>query len=339
MMRMLRTAAAGIVLVLALASCDVLFMGVFPSSLGQATARADLSAAIDPAAAATFNLAIARSYGFEFVILYSTVGFDSTKPHLVVLSPSLSVQNEYSQSDIPFPFSGNSVFAHLSNGHVVVGNFDGAATSTGLKLIGQIPNLAPPLNGWSIIGAQLPSMAAYAWSSFQVDQTNTMSYKAFLEDWTPSAPSSLTRLVRPIDSAHPQLWLSGAFTNPEDELGNTSLFVFGESGTDTDWFVQIPKSPDLEIAPAAPIFSSGYPTFSKDHLDSGSISVTVDGIVAYDGSARSWIRFTPSNPDTVASLYVANRGSNEKSAFSFSGGYYCIWDPDRRILTRYEDWW
>jgi hypothetical protein len=337
MTRMARVAVAGIGLVLSLASCDILFMGVFPASLGQETARADLSSKIGEADAATFNLSIARAYGFEFLILYSTDGFDGTKPHLIVMSPALAVLNTYTLNDIPF-FAGNSVFAHLFDGHVAIGNFDGLATSAGLKLVGQLPSSAT-LSNWSIIGGRSPTMNAYTWSGFQVDQSNLMTYNAYLEAWTPGVPASLARVVRPIDRSHAQLRLVGVYTNPEDELGNESLFVFGESGGGTDYFVQIPKSPDLETAPATPIFASGYPTFSKDNLDSGTIAVTEDSIVAFDGSARSWIRFTPSDPDTVTSLYVGRRGSNERSAFSFSGGYYCIWDPQTRILTRYEDWW
>jgi hypothetical protein len=345
MKRMLRAAVAGIGLLLALASCDVLFMGVFPSSLGQATARADLSAYIDPSAASTFNLAIARSYGFEFAILYSTAAFNGMKPHVIVLSPGLKVLNTYSTADMlaaPFSFSfnGNSVFAHLVDGHIVIGNFDGLATSAGIRLVGPIPG-GVPLNGWPIIGAQPPTMTAYAWSGFKVDQTNTMTYNAYLESWGPGAPATLSRLVRSIDASHGALQLDGVFTDPEDELGNVSLFVFGDrsANSSVEWFVQIPKSPDLEAPPSAPIFSGAYPIFSKEELDSQSIAVTQDGIVAYQYDTQSWIRFTPSDPDTVTSLYSARSQSHQKSAFSFSGGWYGVWDPDTRTLVRYEDWW
>jgi hypothetical protein len=332
-----KMAALGICMLLALGSCDVLFMGVFPGSAGQATARADLSAVIGSADAGTFSLSIARSYGFELVILSSPAGFDPTKAHIVVLSPKLGALNTYTLADIPY-FSGGSVFAHLIDGHIVIGNFDGVVSSAGLA-----PSPASPLpifvNGWPIIGAVQPTMLFYTWDNFQIDSANTMSYNGYLDDW--SGATLLTRVVRPIDASHGRLFLDGVFTNPEDELGNASLFVLRENNTDTDHFIQVPKSPDLE-APgtlSTDIFSSNYPTFSKSHLDPGSVAVTADSIVAYDSNARAWIRFTPSSPDTVTSLYVGRRGSHEKSAFSFSGRYYCIWDPDARTLTRYEDWW
>jgi hypothetical protein len=144
MTRTIRTAVSGIAIILALASCDVLFMGVFPSSLSQATARADLSSVIGQAGANTFNVSIARSYGFEFVILSSSGGFDPTRPHVIVLSPALEVLNTYSLADMAaapysFSFSGGSAFAHLADGHIVIGNFDGQATSAGLKLVGPVP--------------------------------------------------------------------------------------------------------------------------------------------------------------------------------------------------------
>jgi hypothetical protein len=329
--------AAGLLFVFSLVGCDALFTGPFPASLGQATVRADLSAVIASADAAQFDLAICRSYGFEFVILSSPSGSSGTTPRMIVMSPALVVKNSYSLNDIPF-FAGSSAFSHLFDGHIVVGNVDGLATSAGLVLSGQIPNTAP-LSGWSLLGARLPTLNAYAWSGFQVDQANTMTWNAYQDDWSPTPPTMFSRVIRAVDANHPRLWLSGAFTDPEDERGNASLFVFGESGTNTEYFVQVPKSPDLETPPATPIFSSGYPTFTKSNLDSGTIAVTSDSVVAFDGSARSWIRFTLAAPGTVTSLRVARRGSHERSAFSFSGGYYCIWDPDTRTVTRYEDWW
>ena len=336
MRRPTRLAAVGVGLILSLASCDILFMGVFPSSLGQATARIDLSDRIGSAEASTFNLSIARSYGFEFVILYSGAGLGSTKDSLIVLSPQLGVKNEYAYN-FGTASPNISVFAHLSDGHIVAGNFDGLATSAGLQLIGPVPG-GVTLSNWSIIGSTTTS--AYAWTGFWMDSTtNSMSYSAYKQDWTAASIPTLTRTVRPVDPTQPGLWLNGVFTNPEDVLGNTCLFVFGEENSNTTHFVQVPKSPDLDMPPTPAIFSSGYPTFSKSNLDSGSIAVTTDGIVAYDGSARSWIRFTATNPNGVTSLYVGERNRNEKTAFSFSGGYYCVWDPVTRVLTRYENWW
>jgi hypothetical protein len=166
-----------------------------------------------------------------------------------------------------------------------------------------------------------------------------MTYSAYLESWAPGAPATLSRLVRPLDASHGPLDLDGVFTNPEDELGNACVFAFADHSAGTEWFVQVPKTPDVEQPPAAAIFGGAYPTFSKEDLDSRSIAVTMDGIVAFQYKTQSWIKFTPSDPDTVSSLYIGKKGSNQLSAFSFSGGYYCIWDPDTRTLVRYEDWW
>jgi len=343
MRKTVRLAIIGFCMLLALASCDVLFMGVFPGSAGQATARADLSALIGPADAGTFNLSIARSYGFEFVILSSPTAFDPARTHIVVLSPKLEKMNTYSLADVPFFSAGPTfvaAYGHLSDGHIEIGNIDGVASAAGITL-SVPPQLSITLGNWPIIGARLPTLLFYTWNNFRIDSTNTLLYDGYLDDW--SGFTSLSRLVRPIDATHGQLFLDGVFTNPEDDVGlnNASLFAFREKDTDTEHFVQIPKSPDLEDPSVitGDIFSSGYPTFSKSHLDSGSVAVTADSIVAYDENARAWIRFTPFSPDDVTSLYVGRRGSQEKSAFSFSGGYYCIWDPDTRTLTRYEDWW
>ena len=67
--------------------------------------------------------------------------------------------------------------------------------------------------------------------------------------------------------------------------------------------------------------------------------VLVHFIIGYSSRNQSLVRFSPSAPDVETPLRVLTHPSNGQIAFSFSGGYYCVWDPTTRILTRYEDWW
>ena len=54
---------------------------------------------------------------------------------------------------------------------------------------------------------------------------------------------------------------------------------------------------------------------------------------------RSMIHFTPTTTTSPASLHLGTLSDGLVMAFSFSGGFYCTWDPSTRVLTRYEDWW
>jgi hypothetical protein len=137
------------------------------------------------------------------------------------------------------------------------------------------------------------------------------------------------------------VYFRNAFADPGDDAGNTALLVFEDLASSTDYFVQVPKVPDLAGGwPALPILSNPqYPQFKKANLDGSSISVTAQGFVGYDNSTQSWIRFLPSAPDTVQSLYVGNHDSSQGVAFSYGGDYFCTFDPATRALTRYEKWW
>jgi hypothetical protein len=135
--------------------------------------------------------------------------------------------------------------------------------------------------------------------------------------------------------------LDGVFTDPEDTNNNLAILVFRDDSSETDYFLQVPKNPDLMNGfPGPALFDNpAYTSFSVPNLAESSVMVTLDGIIAYNQNTQSWVRFTPSAPGTVSSLHVPTRKYYAPTAFSFSGGYYCVWDPDTEVLTRYEKWW
>ena len=77
--RCLRLAAGGMFL-LALSACELLFIGAFPPSVGQATARADLSGDIDPSTASYFTLSTVNAGGIEYVLLFTGLGVTHPLP-------------------------------------------------------------------------------------------------------------------------------------------------------------------------------------------------------------------------------------------------------------------
>ena len=344
--RLIRVTAVAAILALPLASCDILFMGSFPSDTAQATARVDLSSSISASAAGSFTLSIARSGKYEYILLVSTLGFDTSLPHLLVLSPALQVQNSHSLDDIiacnpsGIPWNGTAVMTHLADGRVVIGNLQTAASSAGLSLDMKLTAAPAELNGWTVEGPQ-PSFLT--WSDFNLDpSTHQLSYVEYAGDWS----TRTTRNTLVSSPAGIQYSLEGVFTDPEDSLNNLALVVFSESNTGQSafHFIMAPKNPDFanQFPGPEPIMENPAYTstqFVKNDLEQGTICVTSDSIIGYDSNTQSLVRFTPADPSAEARLHVPGLSSGMQIAFSFSGTYYCRWDPATRVLTRYERWW
>jgi hypothetical protein len=166
-----------------------------------------------------------------------------------------------------------------------------------------------------------------------VSGSGTLNWSAYSTTWTVVNPVScpLGRNVR----------IRGVFTDPESLQHNIALLVFDDTDSDTQYFFQVLKDPDLKNGLfGPPLFDNpAYSAFTKEGLGSNEFFVTADGIIGFEDGSNSWVRFTPEEPDTESRLYAGKRKENLKSAFSFSGGYYCTWDPDSRTLVRMEKWW
>jgi hypothetical protein len=340
MLRQVRILVAGAVMLLSLASCDVLFNGAYSSELGQSTAVVDLSGIISASPASTYKLAILRSGNDEFVLLYSSTPFDSTQIHLVVLSPTLKVLNRFSGDDISglppvgVPFSGSSAVTHLVDGRIIIGNVEAVPAAGSLTLLDKLNMPVNPvdvhLDGSTIVG---PASASLTWTGFSVDPSGALSWSAYAGDWT-----TVGTMSHPLGR---QVQIGGVFTDPESTQHNVAFLVFNDGSSNTQYFMQVPKNPDLVNGlPGPPLFNNpAYKTFTKSGLSQGETFLTADSIIGFEENSQSWVRFTASSPDTVTKLYTGSRKHSLESAFSFSGGYYCTWDPDKRSIVRNEKWW
>ncbi len=347
MRQLIRAAAVALVLALSLASCDVLFMGNFPSDLTQATARIDLSGSIPASAAGNFTLSVIKLGKIEYVLLFSSLNFNVSLPHLLVLSPDLQVQNSYTLDTIDnavppsgTPFGGNAALAHLSDATIVIGNLQTTPSGNGLALTAKLSGaVSLPLSGWTIEG---PQPGYLTWSSFGLYSSQQLFYQEYADDW--STQTSKSALV---SSGGTQYNFDGVFTDPEDSLNNVALMVFAESNTSQGafHFIQVPKSPDFSnLFSGLPIMENPAYTgtqFVKNDLEYGILYTTSDSIIGYNSHAQSFVRFAPppADPSVETPLRAPYNSGDVKIAFSFSGGYYCTWDPATRILTRYQDWW
>jgi hypothetical protein len=333
MTRCARRVLLAAVILLTLCACDILFVGRFSSDLGQATARADLSGGVGAYDAPSFSLSIVMYEEAEYVLLYSGTDFDSAATHLYVLSPDLTVLNAYTLEDIAalspvgVAFSGSAAMTHLGEKRIIIGNVVAMPSEKGMELKEKLASPAS-LDGWAIEG---PAAADYTWTGFQSD-SSTLSYSAYAPGW--SSPTPVTC------SLGKYAWFRGAFADPTDAEGNAVILAFSVFDENACYFLQVAKTPDLQTGFGGYTLLTDYSAIIKQDLDGNTVAATKDGIVAYSEPAKSWIWFTPSDPGNERKLPVRSWDSDVmKAAFSFTNGWYCVWNADTRTLTRYEKWW
>ncbi len=152
--------------------------------------------------------------------------------------------------------------------------------------------------------------------------------------------------VVPIHPTVPGFWLRALFAEPYPSAGDVVLALEenepNAEGKWVTWFVRIPRASfDGTITPN---FLDGvsYPSFTKTSIDSSSMGLTADGIVAYSYATQDYILFSFDDPDTLTTLH-AGRIDDEKdslrTSWSWSGGYSCVYDTRTKILSKVATWW
>jgi hypothetical protein len=327
----IRRAAMGCILLLALGSCQVLFVGVFPASAGQITARADLSASIAAAPASSFLLKRVVTGGAEYFLLFSPVGFDGAQAHVLVLDDSLRVLNTYTSNDLGGP-PGSPYAMTDVNGNVIIGGVLFTPQPNGLVFVGGAP---VALTGPSVTGLPLfPSNEVnfsvsggfLTWA--QWDQTWAIS--------TPEPPSSVAV------GGPSSLFLSDVLTEV-DSAGMPDVFVL-RGNNNTTYLLLLPKdlidSGNLAGVIATSIFADLGPLgliVQKSNLDN-SIGLAYGEVFAYDHDSESLIHFNLKTPDSMDKMPMKwSRGS--QVAAGVSGTFCVVWDPASRTVSKYDQWW
>jgi hypothetical protein len=341
---------AAVIVLLALGSCDILFNGVFPGAVAQATARADLSKTVDAAPAGSFQLSTVSSGGNEYVILFTPFTFDSSRTHLVIMDSQLKVLNSYTLDELTqLPpvglFSGNWTMTECNN-RVVIGNLLFDPSPAGFVFFQKQSGIF--LNGPSVRGKPVFD---YNETNFRISGGELL-YDEYWIDWSPFGTKGAGRplgVPSPPPPGGSYFELSNVFTDT-DSASSPDVLVFQANGpTSLTYFLRVPKDIiDGDLGTA--VLGSGLPdVFSyaaanlpplvvKSNLERDSIGFSRAGIVAYDRDSRSLVRFTLDAPDTVSSLSI-KWVNGMKAAAGLSGSYCVVWDPVTRTLTRYEQWW
>jgi hypothetical protein len=357
MVRALRLAAMICALLLPLASCDVLFSGVFSPAIAQVTARADLSASIAAAPAGSFSLSTVSAGGNEYVLLFSAMAFDSTKNHLIVMDSHLNVLNSFTLDALDAlpsaadPFGNGNSFGQISamtgvNGQVLIGNIWFDASPAGFSFSHKVSGPTFCLSGPSVADMSSPGFNEINFTIFSGNLVYTQYDSAWGWLAGPFAP-----LGTPSPPPSGLLNLANVFADP-DSAASPDVLVFqdsGGSGPSHMYFLRMPKAdiiintpPYFAIGTDPDIFthaSLNYPPIVvKSNLSSQALAFSRAGIFAYDFQSDSLVRFTLDAPDSVSSLPLKDV-NGMKLAAGISGSYCVVWDPVSRTLTRYEQWW
>jgi hypothetical protein len=347
MVRSLRVAGmlGAFLLLLLLGSCQVLFIGMFPAALGQATARADFSARIAAAPASYFSLSTVSAGGNEYVILFTSMSFDTSQVHLLIMDPHLNVLNAYSINDLAAISAGPLLNGNCTmtdvDGFVVIGNMRFSAQPTGFTLDTSYP-------GVSLYAPSVSGMPSYFFNEtrFRTSGSNPMTGVFLLYDEYNSAWAPTLTFVTPLGIPDPptqNLRFQNVFTD-HDSAATPDLFIFQDDSAQRTYFLRIPKL-DIDgglsvvTSAASNVFTYyGASVITKSNLSSQTVSFCRAGVIAYDQDSESLVRFTLEAPDSVSSLAL-KRVDRMQVAAGMSGTYCVVWDPGTRTLTRYEQWW
>jgi hypothetical protein len=346
-MRAMRASTVLLLSFLALGSCGLLFLTPFSSDLAQTLAVRDFSKEIDDPSLDNFQpFVLERVTGSETTRLILLVGgqpYPDKKPWLFILKEDLSLAQDpftladmYNKVTAPAPFNGTRAMVD-SDGQVVVGNAlfditDGALTSVGPA--GDLDGLY----GWGFPTAALGDNVISLGSS-----GTKLRWDRYNSCWTLQA-SDEERFIR---SNSRNLWLRNVLADSNPATAAVIL-AFEEdkdpaTDTSTTYFVKVLRNrfngslPDYFLDDAL-----NYPSTTKTDLESSHMGYTSDGIVAYEHSSQSWIIFPFEAPNVVQSMGVGDISDdleNQRFAWSYSGGYACVYDRRSRTLSKVAKWW
>jgi hypothetical protein len=328
MVKAMRLVVTAIVALLALDACQVAFIGVFPPTSSQMTARTDLSAQVAAGPAASFNLAIVSAGGSEYVLLFSSAGFDPAQTHLVVLDSQLRVISAFTNAELYAAASSYLLGQYAmadANSQVVVGNIRFTASQTGFLATGTVAAVLwqPSLVN---LGANEANFSASG---------GAFSYTEYDSAWLSLGSRSV-----PLGAPSTSINLVGAFTDP-DSLSAPIVFMLQDYGSQQSYFLSIPKDDiagtNLSTVVTTSVFATFNP-FSKSTLDPSTACYSHGNIIAYDHQSEALVRFPLDDPSNVSSLPLIS-ASSRRVAAGISGTYCVVWDADTRELTRYEQWW
>ena len=332
MVRSLSRLLATLAMVLLLASC-IFVLSVFPPTLSQVVARADLSGTIPAGAGSRYKVYIVTPTGGEFVLLMrENSGID---PVVVVLDSNLNLIQTYTQTQLngwgSFDSSGTMLMADAA-GNVEISNFAFSASELATVNVNPSWTSNPTLAD--------PGFCSPYWQKndihFQVTGGNNLSY----DQWQWWASQDFTSGAIPVNGTGGNYRVEAAY-NVDDSpsLGEVVLVLSEQNNSSNVTFVAIPLVNIRNNTVLSPLLSN-YPSKALTNIDSSSIGFAGDSLVAYSYDSHSLKRYSLTSPfNEIGSLPLGKSSDHLHYAYKMTGGYSVIYDEETRKLTKVANWW
>jgi hypothetical protein len=303
-------------------------MSVFPSTLSQVLAVADLSATIPAGSGPQYNVSVVTPTGGEFVILMNR-SF-GTDPAAVIMDSNLKLIQTYTTAQLNGwgIVNGQNVFTDAARN---VALRDHWFTAFWLSTVNAPPS--GPTNT-PLFGASFSSPAALInEANFQI-AGNNLTYTQYDSSWgLPAGRGPFT-----VNVAGGNYYLNAVFNVDDTPTAGEVVLVLSDS-SNSFYFVAIPLFNILNNSVVPPLFSN-YPYTTLKNIDSSSIGFAGDSLVAYSYDSNSLKRYSLTPPFKEAgSVSVAKNNSRLQYAYKMTGGYSVVYDEDARSLTKVANWW
>ena len=325
-----------VILALPLSAC-IFVASVFPATLSQIVARADLSAVIPANAGSQYQPYIVTPSGGEFVMLMRNNG--GPDPVTVVMDANLKVIQTYSLSQLNGWGYDGVGYRPMLNAEGTV-EFSNIAFSTGnLSTVNQNPSFG---GHPSITGPGFGSPGNANDINFTMTGGNTLTYAQWNWYYAPFEFNSNPVVVNGTGGNYQVVAVYDVDDTPT--AGEVVLVLSDQGSSSNVYFVAIPLVDILTFgAVGSPLFSN-YPYKTLSNVNSFSVGFAGDSLVAYDGNSNSLVRYSVKPPfNQLGSLSLgSNNGNNNGNiqyAYKMTGGYYVVYDPNARTLTKVANWW
>ena len=323
-----------IILILPLSAC-IFVMSVFPTTLSQVVARADLSAVIPANTGSQYQPFIVTPSGGEFVLLMRTNG--GPDPVTIVMDSNLKVIQTYSLSQLNGWGYDGIGYRPMLNAEGTV-EFSNIAFSTGdLSTV----NHNASFGGHpSVIGPGFGSPTGTANDiNFTTGTGNTLSYAQWSWFYAPFEFNSNPAVVNATGGNYRVVAVYDVDDTPA--AGEVVLVLSDQGNSSNVYFVAIPLV-DIVTPPgnvSSPLLSN-YPYKTLSNVDAFSVGFAGDSLVAYSNDSNSFKRYSVTPPfNEIGNLSADKSKSQLQYAYKTTGGYYVVYDQSARTLTKVANWW
>lgn len=326
------------VILLALGSCGIFLVTIFPMASALTVAQRDFSSEITGGILDKFHPFVLEKDGTRLILLVGGHPYDSTKPWLFVMREDLSPIAQYTINDLALvagPVFGDSAVIDCY-GNPIIGNVRFALAGDTITPTGPAGNLGNRggLNNFQFsTGLSMGNACHFSASG------PTLNWDQYDCSWNFQYSYS-----QQFSTSGRELRLRDVCVQPYPATSAVTL-VLEENDVDssTSIFVRVPRNQfSGGLLPNFLDDDVSYPRFTRTNISMENLGFTADGIVAYEYETGDWTLTPPGSTVVSQRLHVGRmdgEGGDTRIGWSYSGGYSCVYDPRTRALSKVAKWW